>query len=195
MKFLKPKFPRPERSPAYAEWLERFATIDLGALRRKLRQVREQPLVSIVLPVYNPDLELLAAAIDSARRQIYERWELCMADDASTDPQVRSFLEQAATREPRIKLTFREKNGHIAACSNSALALATGDWCALLDQDDLLSQDALAQFALELDRHPTAGLIYSDEDKIDAAGLRSDPFFKPDWNPELFLGQNFINHL
>lgn len=195
MKLLKPKFPRPERPPPYDEWLRRFATIDPVTLRRKLRQVAEQPLVSILLPVYNPDLELLDAAIASVRRQIYDRWELCIADDASTDSDVRPFLEQTAANEPRIKLTFRENNGHIAACSNSALALATGDWCALLDQDDLLTEDALAQFALELDRHPAAGLVYSDEDKIDAAGLRSDPFFKPDWNPELFLGQNFINHL
>lgn len=195
MKFLKPKFPRPERPPVYAEWLERFATIDREALRGKLRQVKEQPLVSIILPIYEPELELLDAAIASVRHQIYERWELCLADDASIDPKVRPFLEQAATSEPRIKLTFREKNGHIAACSNSALALATGAWCALLDQDDLLAEDALAHFAFECDHYPAAGLVYSDEDKIDALGLRSDPFFKPDWNPELFLGQNFINHL
>ena len=195
MKLLKPKFARPERPPAYDEWLKRFATIDPGALRRRLRQIKEQPLVSILLPVYNPDLELLDAAIASVRNQIYDRWEVCIADDASTDPKVRPRLEQAAANEPRIKLTFREKNGHIAACSNSALAIASGDWCALLDQDDLLTEDALGRFALQLDLHPAAGLVYSDEDKIDAAGVRSDPFFKPDWNPELFLGQNFINHL
>jgi len=195
MKLLKPKFPRPERPPAYDEWLRRFVTIDPGVLRRRLCQIKEQPLVSILLPVYNPELDLLDAAIGSVRRQIYDRWELCIADDASTDPQVRTFLGEAAGKEARIKVTFRTHNGHIAACSNSALALASGDWCALLDQDDLLTEDALTQFALELDLHPSAGLVYSDEDKIDAGGVRSDPFFKPDWNPELFLGQNFINHL
>lgn len=195
MKFFKTKIPPPEKPPTYAEWLKRFATIDPVALRRELRQIKEQPLVSILVPVYNPDLDLLEAAISSVKNQIYERWELCIADDASADPNVRPRLEQAAADEPRIKLTFRETNGHIAACTNSALQLATGAWCALLDQDDLLTEDALAQFALELDRHPDAGLIYSDEDKIDEAGARSSPYFKPDWNPELFLGQNFINHL
>ena len=90
---------------------------------------------------------------------------------------------------------FREQNGHISACSNSALGLATGEWCALLDQDDLFADHALACVALEIENHPEAGLIYSDEDKIDENGVRSNPFFKPDWNPELFLGQNFINHL
>ena len=195
MNFPITKVVRPERPPSYGEWLDRFAAIDPVGLRRRLRQTREAPLVSIILPVYNPDLELLQAAIVSVQNQIYDRWELCVADDASTDPKVRPRLEQTAAREPRIKVTFRERNGHIAACSNSALTLATGSWCALLDQDDLLAADALAQFALELDAHPDAGLVYSDEDKIGATGVRSSPFFKPDWNPELFLGQNFVNHL
>jgi glycosyltransferase involved in cell wall biosynthesis len=164
-------------------------------LRRRLRALREQPLISIVLPVYNPDLKFLRAAVDSIRNQIYERWELCIADDASTDPEVRQFLEKIAGSDARIKLTFRAKNGHISACSNSALELATGDWCALLDQDDAFAENALALVALEIAQHPEAGLLYSDEDKIDENGARSNPFFKPDWNPELFLGQNYINHL
>ena len=92
-------------------------------------------------------------------------------------------------------MVFRTANGHISACSNSALALATGEWCALLDQDDRLAEHALALVACEAADHPDAGLIYSDEDKIDPAGSRSNPFFKTDWNPELFLGQNYINHL
>jgi GT2 family glycosyltransferase len=138
---------------------------------------------------------LLEIAIDSIRNQIYQRWELCIADDASTDPEVRPFLEKSVAADGRIKVTFRDRNGHISACSNSALELATGDWCALLDQDDAFAEEALARLALETDRCPDAGLIYSDEDKIDQNGVRSNPFFKPDWNPELFLGQNYINHL
>ncbi len=179
----------------YAEWLRQTQTFDDGELRRKLRQMRRQPRISVVLPVYNPNLQLLASAIDSIKSQIYEQWELCLADDASTDVEVRPFLEEQARSDARIKLTFRERNGHISACSNSALQLATGEWCALLDQDDVVASDALAYVALEIDQHPDAGLIYSDEDKIDVAGARSEPFFKSDWNPELFLGQNYINHL
>lgn len=195
MNLDRPKVARREPPLAYGDWLKRFGKIDEVALRRRLRQVREQPLISVLLPVYNPHLALLEAAIDLVAQQIYERWELCIADDASTHAQVRPFLERKAAADHRIKLTLRENNGHIAACTNSALALATGDWCALLDQDDALTRDALARVVLEIGAHPEAGLIYSDEDKIDAAGQRSSPFFKPDWNPELFLGQNFINHL
>ncbi|HEY8412031.1 MAG TPA: glycosyltransferase, partial [Pyrinomonadaceae bacterium] len=182
----------------YHDWIARFDTptpASHAALRRELRLLPRQPLISIILPVYNPDLKFLEAAIDSVRHQIYERWQLCVADDASTDPKVRPFLEKVAAGDARIKLTFRERNGHISACSNSALELATGEWCALLDQDDVFAENALALVALEIERNPDAGLIYSDEDKIDESNVRSNPFFKPDWNPELFLGQNYINHL
>lgn len=182
----------------YTEWAELYETLgpaDRRALRRDLEQLDQCPRISVLLPVYNPDLTFLRAAIDSVKQQIYDRWELCIADDASTNANVRPFLEGVAASEPRIKLIFREQNGHISACSNSALALATGEWCALLDQDDALAEHALALVALELAKHPDAGLVYSDEDKIDLLGVRSNPFFKTDWNPELFRGQNYINHL
>jgi glycosyltransferase involved in cell wall biosynthesis len=182
----------------YQDWIAQFdnpTPSDRAALRRELRLLRRHPLISIVLPVYNPDLRFLEAAVDSVRRQIYERWELCIADDASTDTKVRPLLEKFAASDARIKLTFRERNGHISACSNSALELAAGEWCVLLDQDDAFAENALALVALEIDRHPKAGLIYSDEDKIDEDDVRSNSFFKTDWNPELFLGQNYINHL
>ena len=179
----------------YTTWLQETSRVDHHALQKQLRQMRRQPVISVLLPVYNPDLELLEAAIESIRSQLYERWELCLADDASTDAIVRPFLEERARKDSRIRLTLRSHNGGIAACSNSALQLATGEWCALLDQDDVIAAEALACVALEIDEHSEAGIIYSDEDKIDRTGRRSDPFFKPDWNPELFLGQNFINHL
>jgi GT2 family glycosyltransferase/glycosyltransferase involved in cell wall biosynthesis len=179
----------------YTDWLREYSPIDVIATRRQVRSLRRHPLISVILPVYNPELRFLEAAIDSVESQIYPRWELCIADDASTDPAIRPFLEECARRDPRIKVTFRDRNGHISACSNTALEIATGQWCALLDQDDAFTADALALVALEIDRSPEAGLIYSDEDKIDENGARSTPFFKPDWNPELFLGQNFINHL
>ena len=191
--------PRPERdwsiATGYPKWRARFDVVDGVALKRNLRQIRRQPLISILLPVYNPELRLLAAAIESIQRQVYQHWELCIADDASTDPAIRPFLEEKAREDDRIKLSFRQKNGHISACSNSALELATGEWCALLDQDDLVAEKALAFVAREIARHPDAGLIYSDEDKLEPNGTRSNPFLKTDWNPELFLGQNYINHL
>lgn len=194
----KSRMPKVSRALTYPEWVAQFDTPSASsrlALRRQLRALRTHPLISVILPVYNPDLAVLETAVSSVRGQIYERWELCIADDASTDSRVRPFLERLAGEDSRIRLRFRERNGHISACSNSALECATGEWCALLDQDDAFAENALAWVALEINHHPDAGLIYSDEDKIDSHGSRSNPFFKPDWNPELFLGQNYINHL
>ena len=183
---------------SYDDWVREFDTFtasDRIELKRTVRMLPREPLISILLPVFNPEIEFLREAIASVTRQIYQRWELCVADDASTDPRIRELLESAARADSRIKIAFRARNGHISACSNSALELATGEWCALLDHDDALAENALALVAYEINEHPGAGLIYSDEDKIDAHGERSNPFFKTDWNPELFLGQNYINHL
>ncbi len=182
----------------FADWIERYDTPSPGdrlLLRRKLRRTPKHPRISILVPVFNPDPKLLAAAIASVKAQNYGNWELCLADDASIDPETRPLLETLSAGDPRIRVAWREQNGHIAAASNSALAIATGEWCALLDQDDLLADDALAWTAIETAAHPDAQLIYSDEDKINSQGARFDPFFKPDWNPELFLGQNYLNHL
>ncbi|MEP6698572.1 MAG: glycosyltransferase [Verrucomicrobiota bacterium] len=183
---------------SYERWIAQFDTwsaSDEIAWRRRLRALCRKPLISVIVPVYNPDLKFLEAAINSVRSQVYDAWELCLADDASTDADVRPFLEEMARSDTRVLTSFRESNGHIAACSNTALALGSGEWCALLDQDDALAPHALAAIACEIAEHPAAGIIYSDEDKIDAEGVRSTPYFKGDWNHELFLGQNFINHL
>jgi glycosyltransferase involved in cell wall biosynthesis len=165
---------------SYAAWVKQFDTIGAReriVLRRDLRALPRHPLISIVMPVYNPDLVHVSSAIDSVRAQIYENWELCIADDASMDASVARTLKQYATADSRIKVTFRQRNGRIAACSNSAMELATGEWVALLDQDDLLTEHALAVVAATIGEHPGAGLIYSDEDKIDQSGARCCPFF------------------
>lgn len=154
-----------------------------------------RPLLSLLMPAYNPDLELLEEAIASIEQQTYHHWELCIADDASTDPAVRPWLESRARRNPRIKLVFREQNGHISAASNSALGLCQGDFVALLDQDDLLPCYALHTVVDCLNTHPETRLIYTDEDKLDAEGNRYGAYHKPDWNPELILGQNMFSHL
>lgn len=153
------------------------------------------PRISVLMPVYNPPPDFLAKAIASVRAQTYKKWELCIADDASTDPRVRELLDREAYRDPRIKLVRRPVNGHISAASNSALALASGEWCALLDQDDELAPQAFTAFVQALKKHPGTALAYSDEDKICADETRFGAYHKPAWMPELLLGQNFVSHL
>ena len=164
-------------------------------MRTGTASLRYQPLLSVLMPVYNTDERWLRAAIESVQNQLYTNWELCIADDHSSDPRVGEVLRQIQSREPRLRLDFREVNGHISAASNSALALASGEFIVLLDHDDVLPRHALAVVVHELNRHPDADIIYSDEDRLDEAGRRYDPYFKPDWNPELFYSQNLISHL
>ncbi|MBL9189269.1 MAG: glycosyltransferase [Opitutaceae bacterium] len=182
----------------YAAWVAAYDTLtpeSADKIRAKLASLKKRPLISVLMPVYNTPEKWLVAAIESVRRQLYENWELCIADDASKEPHVRKLLERYQKKDPRIKVVCRETNGHISATSNSALALAHGEFIALLDHDDELRPHALACVALELDAHPHADLVYSDEDKIDENGHRYDHYFKPDWNPDLFNVQNYISHL
>jgi len=179
-------------------WIPRFDRLrraEARAIRQSIERLAYQPLLSVIMPVYNSDERWLRAAIQSVERQLYAKWELCIADDCSTSPRVGEVLRECAAREPRIKLHFRDVNGHISAASNSALALATGEFIVLLDHDDVLPAHALGAVVHELNRHPDADIIYSDEDRLDESGQRYDPYFKPDWNPELFYGQNLISHL
>lgn len=182
----------------YPEWIRLYDRIDAESRRIAMADIARMsnpPLISILMPVFNPPLNHLQAAISSVRDQLYPFWELCIADDASTDPAVSKSLRDAAACDDRIKLVRRERNGHISAASNSALQLANGLFVALLDHDDVLAAHALYEVASRILAQPDVDIIYSDEDHIDDDGQRSCPYFKPDWNQELMLGQNLINHL
>jgi glycosyltransferase involved in cell wall biosynthesis len=188
----------PPELTSYERWAATFDTHSPEALKKLAEESRafaHRPVVSIVVPIYNTPERWLLKVVDSVRAQTYERWELCLADDASPHTHVRPLLERLAAADPRIKVTFREKNGHISAASNSALALATGEFVALLDHDDELAPHALHEIVALLNAQPATDLIYSDEDKIDEEGRRHEPYFKPDWLPDLFTAQNFISHL
>ena len=182
---------------AYERFVARESLND--AKRKKMRDeietFEQKPKISVILPVYNIDEIWLSECVDSVRRQVYPNWELCVADDASTKPHIRPFLEKLTAVEPRIKVAFREENGHISAASNSALELATGEFCVLLDHDDELAEDALYYVAAELNKFPDAKMIFSDEDVIDTQGRRSDPKFKPDFSYDLMLSLNMVTHL
>ncbi|RIX44169.1 MAG: glycosyltransferase [Rhodocyclales bacterium GT-UBC] len=167
----------------------------LAGLRPNIGTWALQPLLSIVMPVYNPPLPLLREAIQSVQAQIYPHWELCIADDASPGDAVWDFLRAEAAADERIRIVRRAENGHISQASNSALALVSGEFVVLMDNDDLLPPDALYWVAEAVNRRPGVQMIYSDEDKLDANGRRFGGYLKPDWNYTLFLGQNLFSHL
>jgi GT2 family glycosyltransferase len=181
----------------YAAWIRKYDSIgekERAAYAALAGALPAAPLISVVMPVYEPKMEWLREAVESVREQIYPHWELCIADDASQGTELREYLEGLAREDPRIKVCFRSSNGHISAATNSALALATGEFIGLLDQDDLLREHSLVCVAEAIRENPAAGVIYSDEDKIED-GRRCDPYFKSDWDPYLMRCHNMICHL
>jgi len=181
----------------YSHWIQANEPKqqELARQRELARKFHYQPLISILTPVYNTDPHFLEKCIESVRGQTYSQWELCICDDGSTTPQVRELLSKYSQIDRRIKLSLLERNQGISLASNEALNMAAGEYVALLDHDDELSPEALFQAVSLLQEHPTADMIYSDEDKLGPAGNRLEPFFKPDWSPEYFLSCMYTCHL
>jgi GT2 family glycosyltransferase len=163
-------------------------------IKKELSKLNYLPLISIIMPVYNVDVKWIKEAIKSIKNQIYPNWELSIADDASTNPELIKYLK-SLERNPKIKITFRKKNGHISEASNTALELAEGEFIALMDNDDIIHPHALAEVVKVLNKKKDTDFIYSDEDKITVKEKRVEPFFKPDWSPDLFLSSNYLCHL
>ncbi|MEG4339139.1 glycosyltransferase [Microcoleus sp. D3_18_C2] len=188
----------PQPIDRYDAWLEvnQWNEHARDYLISRLKSCREPlPKISVVMPVYNPQIDFLESAIDSVINQVYPNWELCIADDCSTDLTVAESLKSWGQKDDRIRITFRTENGNISAATNSAAALATGDIILFLDNDDELTPDALGEVALYFAAHPATDFLYSDDDKIDTKGRRFAPQFKPEWSPELLLSYMYLGHL
>lgn len=168
---------------------------DLNRMAQTWQQFEFQPTISIIMPAFNTPRVFLEEAIASVLSQVYPKWELCIADDASTQKHVQDVLASSAAISEQIIVVHRADNGHISAASNSALERATGDFIALLDHDDLLTPDALYRVVELLNQYPTADMVYSDEDKLDDTYQLVFPFFKPDWCPDTFLSRMYTCHL
>lgn len=174
---------------------DRYTPKRIRAMEQEIGAFNHKPLISVVMPVYDVEQQWLEEAIQSVLQQVYPNWELCIADDASPSPHIKEVLTRYMEQDPRIKVTFLDRNLGISGASNKALALASGQFTALLDHDDVLSRDSLFQVAKQLNHTPEADLVYSDEDKLSMGGMRLRPVIKPDWDPELFLTYNYLCHL
>ena len=182
----------------YREWLA-VTGPKRGQRRRenlqKLRGRRHPPSISVVIPVYRPDLGLLERCVASVVEQDSDLWQLCLCDDGSGDSEVRAYLDSLTAADPRIAVAVRSENGGIAAATNSAAALATGDFLAFLDQDDELERGILTDVGLTLGEDPHVDVLYTDQDKLEPDGTRSEPFFKADWSPDQLLSHMYVGHL
>jgi GT2 family glycosyltransferase len=184
------------RHDDYQLWVERTVVTPerIGDMRAELKTLSYRPGVSLVMPVYKPDLEHLREAIDSVRAQIYERWELRIVDDGSGDPEIHKLLRMYRRGDRRIKVEFFPENRGIVAASNAALRRAQGEFCGFLDHDDVLQPDALFRLVRLINEQRDVDYIYTDEDKLDPRGRRIIPFFKPDWSPDLLNSINYCTH-
>ena len=154
-----------------------------------------RPLFSIVTPVFNPPHDAFEHCIKSVYAQTNQNWQWCLVDDKSTDPSVANRLRQLQVLDKRIVVYFRSENGGIVEASNDALSLATGEFIVLLDNDDELHPNALAEVAARIELDPKTDYIYTDEDKITVTGEHYDEFKKPKWSPERLLAHNYCSHL
>ncbi len=202
--FVKPRLPRvaaPGPDPgAYDAWIARHACgpAELGALRREAADAAVAsgaPLFSVLVPVHDIEERLLRRCLDSVIAQAWEGWELCVVDDGSRAAHVGPVLAEYAARDSRVRVERSAASQGIAGATRRALAMARGTFVAFLDHDDELAPEALLAVAAKLAAEPSLDVVYSDEDKLDEAGRRVEPFFKPEWSPDLFLSMNYLNHL
>lgn len=156
--------------------------------------LKYKPLISILIPVYNIEREYLSECLDSILNQKYENFEVCLADDCSTLEETKETLREYQQKDKRIRVVYRKENGHISKATNSALKIAKGEFVALMDNDDVITENALYEMVYALNKNKKLDLIYSDEDKIDMEGNRCEPHFKPDYSPDSLLGGNYICH-
>jgi O-antigen biosynthesis protein len=185
-----------EHEVRYRRWvtLNTPTRDDLAASAARVSELAWRPLISVLTPVYNTDARWLRACVESVRRQVYPNWELCLADDGSTNAQTLGVLDEYA-RESRIRILHLSGNSGISSATNAALSVATGEFVALLDHDDELAPEALFEVASLLNDDRETDFIYSDEDKLDGDGQRCDPHFKPDWSPEHLRSTMYTCHL
>ena len=174
----------------YEKWIEQNEKNS-----KEQKKLDYQPLISVVIPVYNVPENMLVDCIESIFHQTYTNWQLCMADDNSSWESMREILKKYE-KDPRVKVVYRKENGHISRATNSAIELADGEFIAFMDCDDLIPENALYEVALKLNEDPKYDFIYTDEDKIDEKGeVRWEPHFKPDWSPDTLMTMMYTSHL
>ncbi|MGB3514347.1 MAG: tetratricopeptide repeat protein [Microcoleaceae cyanobacterium] len=177
-----------EKEEIYQLWLKENLpnSEKLGKISEMIETLRYQPLISIIIPEQNQKEGFFQEAVESVLAQVYANWEICCIGDK---------LPKNIQEKDRTKLVLKNENGDIATDLNSALALAKGDFVAVLNPDDVLTADALYEMALFLNKHPEADMVYSDEDKFTKEGKLTQPYFKPDWSPDSFLSRMYTGHL
>lgn len=155
-----------------------------------------QPKISIVIPLYKTPHHYLNELVESIKAQTYANWELCLSDGSGADSPLTAILQKYEAKDDRIKVVYNKEPLQISENTNAALKIATGDYIAFADHDDLLAPNALYECVHELNKDNTIEMIYTDEDKIDMAGKEHFmPHFKSDFNIDMLRSVNYFCHL
>lgn len=168
---------------------------DIRAMRKEVPQLQLRPVISLIMPVQAPEAEFFREALDSVSDQIYPHWELWLAGDFSADTQSHAIANEYRSKNAQVKIIPVKPGSDLAATFNSALEVAQGEFVARINQHDLIPPHALFLLAREINKHPDADLVYTDDDSMDETNKRLDPRFKPDWNPDLFFSYNYLANL
>lgn len=182
------EYNNPFNTKEYNKWIKKVEE------KPVYEELSYQPLISILIPVYNIGREYLSECLDSILNQQYQNFEICLADDKSTSKETLDTLKEYEDKDKRIKVVYRKENGHISKATNSAFEIATGEFIGLMDNDDILVENALYEMVYALNQNKELDFIYSDEDKLDMKGRRCEPHFKPDYSPDSLLGGNYLCH-
>ena len=179
----------------YEEWYKNHKPTMEELQRQRDTEFEYEPLISILVPVYNTPEEFLKQMIQSVRKQTYGNWELCIANANPANETVAEILRITSTKDERIKVKDVPENEGIAQNTNAALAIATGDYIGLLDHDDLLTPDALYEVVKAINENDRPQVLYSDEDKVTMdLSEHFQPHMKPDYNKDLLRSNNYITH-
>ena len=180
----------------YSLWIKRNEPHNTDLELQKHKRFTRKPTISIVVPTLNTPKKFLIEMIESVKKQTYSNWELCIADGGSSQGHVQPILEKYSQQDKRIKVIFLKKNRGIIFNTNKGITRSTGEFVTFIDHDDILPPFALYEIVKAINEKPDADFLYSDEDRITANGKkRFDPYFKPDWNPDLLRSCNYIGHL
>jgi O-antigen biosynthesis protein len=192
------RLPAPETGMDYGRWVVAFDTItdaDRAAIRAHIARVPFRPIISVIMPIGTTSEIALHESFNSVGAQLYPFWELCVTLDVVADPHVRAILRDWTARDPRIRMIELNTVESVATATNAALSLATGEFVAFLRAGDILSEHALYEVAFALGGDGWPDIVYSDHDQLNFGGQRANPWFKPGWDPDLLLGQDYINDL
>lgn len=175
----------------YGGWIKYNEPKDADLKKQMNVKFKIAPKISVIVPMYNTKEKFFKDLVNCMINQTYSNWELCLADGS---PKQNENLKKYIEQDERIKYKFLNENKGIAENTNAAIEMATGDYIALLDHDDILADYALYEVVYAINKFPNSEFLYSDEDKIDENDNRYDAYFKPDFAPDTLRCQNYICH-